>query len=67
MQVGPIKSTLKAPGSQRLKLNDEPPSNFGFKFKLRRYNERIWPGWSRLPKAASFRAGAYTCPLLSST
>jgi len=32
---------LKAPGSERLKLQyDEQPSNFSFKFNLRRYN--LW-------------------------
>ena len=40
MQVDPIKPTLKAPGTERLKLKyDEPPSNFAFKFNLRRYTE----------------------------
>ena len=40
VQVDPIKPTLKAPGTQRLKLkHDEPPSNFGFKFNLRRYTQ----------------------------
>jgi len=38
VQVAPIKSTLKAPGTKRLKLKrDEPLSNFAFNFKLRRY------------------------------
>jgi hypothetical protein len=38
MQVVPIKHTLKAPGTKRLKLQyDEPPSNFAFKLKLHRY------------------------------
>jgi hypothetical protein len=33
-----MKSMLKAPGSKRLKLvYDESPSNFAFKFNLRRY------------------------------
>jgi hypothetical protein len=33
-----MKPTLKAPGSQRLKLKyDETLSNFGFNFNLRRY------------------------------
>jgi len=37
-QFDPIKHTLKAPGSKRLKLEyDEPPSNFAFKFNSRRY------------------------------
>ena len=38
MQVDPIKPTLKAPGSNCLKLKcDEPLSNFAFKFNLRRH------------------------------
>ena len=38
MQVDPIKPTLKAPGTERLRLEcDEPLSNFAFKFNLRRY------------------------------
>jgi len=38
VQVDPIKPTLKAPGTKRLKpYYDEPPSDFDFKFKLRRY------------------------------
>jgi len=42
VQVDPIKATLKAPGTQRLKLQyDEPLSNFAFKFNLRRYNS-VW-------------------------
>jgi hypothetical protein len=40
VQVGPIKSTLKAPGTQRLKLKyEELLSDFGFKFNLRRYSK----------------------------
>jgi len=39
VQVDPIKPTLKAPGIERLKLiRDDPHSNFGFAFNLRRYN-----------------------------
>ena len=39
VQVDPIKPTLKAPGTKRLKLKcDEPLSNFAFNFNLRRYN-----------------------------
>ena len=39
VQVDPIKPTLKATGTKRLKLKyDEPPSNFAFKFNLRRYS-----------------------------
>ena len=38
VQVGPMKPMLKAPGTKRLKLKyDESPSNFAFKFNLRRY------------------------------
>ena len=40
MQVDPIKPKSKPPETKRLKLNyDEPPSNFEFKFKLRRHIE----------------------------
>jgi hypothetical protein len=38
VQVDPVKPVLKAPGTQRLKLELEKLlSNFGFKFNLRRY------------------------------
>jgi hypothetical protein len=38
VQVEPMQAMLKAPGTKRLKLQyDEPPSNFAFKFQLRRY------------------------------
>ena len=38
MQIDPIKSELKAPRTQRLKLQCvEPLSNVAFKFNLRRY------------------------------
>jgi hypothetical protein len=38
VQIDPIKSALKPPGTKRLNLEyDEPPSNFAFKFNLRRY------------------------------
>ena len=38
MQVDPIKLTLKAPGSERLKLKyDNPLSDFPLSFDLRRY------------------------------
>ena len=38
MQVDPIKSTLKAPGTKRLKLkHDKPLSSFAFNFNLRCY------------------------------
>ena len=42
VQVDPINATLRAPGTERLKLNyEELLSNFGFKFKLRRYNKEL--------------------------
>jgi len=56
VQVDPIKSTLKAPGIQLLKLKcDKPLSNFAFKFNLSRYTTADLPqphvevGWCRLP------------------
>jgi len=42
VQVDPMEPTLKPPGTERLKLNhDEPPSNFAFKFNLRRYAKNV--------------------------
>ena len=39
MQIDPIKLSVKAPGSERLKLKYEKlVSSCGFKFNLRRYN-----------------------------
>jgi hypothetical protein len=32
-----MKPMVKAPGTKRLKVEYEPPSNFAFKFNLRRY------------------------------
>ena len=82
VQIDPIKPTLKAPGTKRLKLNyDEPLSNFAFKFNLRRHNTAMQ--WS-FETAAIFahidafvqrckdlvevcEAGAYTPPLFGST
>jgi len=41
VQVDPIKPTLKAHRTERLKLtHDEPLSNFAFRFNMRRYTER---------------------------
>jgi len=38
VQVAPIKPTLNAPGTRRLKLKyDQVVSNFAFKFNLRPY------------------------------
>jgi hypothetical protein len=40
VQIDPIRTALKAPGSKRLELiYDGPPSNFAFKFNLRRYTK----------------------------
>ena len=45
VQIDPMKPTLKAPGTKRLKLQyDEPPSNFAFKFISRRYTGGAWGG-----------------------
>ena len=49
VQVDPIKRTLKAPGTQRLKLkHDEPLSSYAFRFNLRRYKQMNVVGWCRL-------------------
>ena len=56
VQVDPIKPTLKAPGSERLKLKcDDLLLNFAFKFNLRRYS------------AGSTCAAAATRPTSSAT
>jgi lipoate-protein ligase A len=48
VQVDPIKPTLKAPGTKRLKLKyDDPLSNFAFKFNLRRYTMEWVSGEAR--------------------
>jgi hypothetical protein len=40
VQVDPIKTTLKPPGTKHLKLKyDKLPSSFAFNFNLRRYNK----------------------------
>jgi len=42
VQVDPIKPTLKAPGTKRLKPQyDELLSSFAFKFNLRRFNKDL--------------------------
>jgi hypothetical protein len=42
VQIGPMKPTLKAPGSRRLKLEyNEVPSNFAFKSNLRCYDKEV--------------------------
>jgi hypothetical protein len=53
VQVAPIKPTLKAPGTKRLKLDyDAPLSSVAFKFNLRRYTK----GW---PKTCIVHCTAY--------
>jgi hypothetical protein len=76
-QVDPIKHTLKAPGTRRLKLEfDELLSSFAFSFKLRRYTLARAPHGGVLSitstdTAALFglypAARACTRPLLTST
>jgi len=76
VQVEPIKPTLKAPETWRLKLKcHEPLSNFALNFSLRRYTKVRALG-QLLARGADvlmsdvdvvWMAGAYTRPLLSST
>jgi len=55
VQVAPIKPTLKAPGTQRLKLEfDDLLSTSAFKFNLRRYTKVTMTMTTRSS------AGAYT-------
>ena len=78
MQLDPVKPTLKAPGTKRLKLkSDEPLSSFAFEFKLRRYSKVYGQLWSLIVDAKTRRrrpdgsilteAGAYTRSLFGST
>jgi hypothetical protein len=71
VQVDPIKPTLKAPGTKRLKLKrDEPLSKFALKFKLRLYTKEMLqrPLYRFLRDAFThWPAGAYTLLLLGST
>jgi hypothetical protein len=71
VQVDPIKPTLKAPGTVRLKLKyDEPLTKFAFNFNLRRYIQEVLEaaGADKMESdgAAAFgddsAAGAYTRP-----
>jgi len=67
VQVVPIKPTLKAPGSKRLKLNyDVPLSDFAFNFNLRRYIKAAGAGPDAVVNPRQ-QAGAYTRSLFSST
>jgi hypothetical protein len=67
VQVDPIKPTLKAPGTKRLKLIcHDSLSNFGFKFNLRRFDEGAdYDALGPCDDARVFAAGAGTRPLLS--
>jgi len=69
VQVEPIKLTVKAPRSKRLKLKcDVPLSNFAFNFNLRRYNMAMLTyKWFIPTQGPNFPAGAYTRPLFGST
>ena len=56
MQVDPIKATLKAPGTKRLKLkHDELLSTFAFNFNVRRYSK----GVTHLSLTVKFYDGLY--------
>ena len=63
MQVDPIRPTLKAPGSKRLKRKcDEAPSHCAFKLNLRRYIKAIYlelklPNAEVATKLAALRGG----------
>jgi hypothetical protein len=66
VQVDPIKPTLKAPGTTRLKLNhEEVRSSFAFKFKLRRYimegGDAVWV--ARLRSATGRGLHSFPFPL----
>jgi len=53
VQFDPIKPTVKAPGSERLKLKyEELLSNFGFKFKLRHYSPGPRRRWTTAWRAS---------------
>jgi len=65
VQVDPINSTFKAPGTNRLKLEfDDLLSSFAFNFNLRRYT---MAACLDTLLRDGLEAGAYTRPLLSST
>jgi len=69
VQADPIKPTLKAPATKRLKVkHDQLLSSFAFNFILRRYIAvQHAAGTLSLDRWASFKAGAYNRPLISST
>jgi hypothetical protein len=64
-----MKPTLRPPGSKRLKPEShELPSNFAFKFNLRRYSKAVSRQQFTLTvvkdkiRMKALRAGAYTRP-----
>jgi hypothetical protein len=66
VQVEPIKSTLKNPGSKLLKVQyGEPLSKFAFNFNLRRYNSGT-PTTSRPRSSASTATWAKTISVWAS-
>ena len=79
MQVDPIKPTLTAPGTERLKLKYyKLLSGFAFNLNLRRYIEVLkwlrengspWDEWTCAWAAdgGQLKVGAYTRPLFGST
>jgi hypothetical protein len=71
VQIDPIKPTFKAPGTNILVLKyDKPLSTFAFKYNLRRYTVKLrnlLDAYGEYPRKYRLLAGAYTCPLLSST
>ena len=71
MQVAPIKPTLKAPGTKRLKLKyDKLLSSFAFKFSLRRCSAARYyesHAVAAVHAARDLQAGAYIRPLFGST
>jgi len=72
-QIDPIKTTLKAPGIKRLKLEcDKLLSSFAFKYNFCRYNMVPARELTKPSERAEFmedvrEAGAYTRSLFSST
>jgi len=64
VQVGPMRPTLKAPGTKCLKLQyDVPLSNFAFEYDLRRYSECVGDGISAKPYPPLSRVGRWRLTL----
>ena len=63
MQIDPIKSMLKPPGTKHLKLKcDMLLSTFAFKFNLHRYSEAA-AGWYMRAAEAAGAGNSSTCRL----